>query len=189
MCKWRTRILLMEMDWLTPEIILTIYAAIISTMALIWNIVLSVLEKRSRLKIIVEFKDSFTVSNDGKPIKGPRTLYIRIINRSKYIKYVSGVNIKLPYQTDTGNMYSLFKKNTQLPIALEAEKEYIYKFILTEENSVLLLKNYKVGKCRVIVIDTILKKYNSHRFSIEKIKQAINFNAKIQPEVLEIFGA
>ena len=106
----------MNLEWLTPENILTIYAAIISTISLVWNIVLAILEKRSNLKIIVEFRNTFTEGTNGNTITGPIVLFIRIINRSKYTKYISGVNIKLPYKTATGKIFSLFKKNVQLPI-------------------------------------------------------------------------
>ena len=179
----------MNLEWLTPENILTIYVAIISTISLVWNIVLAILEKRSNLKIIVEFRNTFTEGTNGNTITGPIVLLIRIINRSKYTKYMSGVNIKLPYKTATGKIFSLFKKNVQLPIELLPEKEYVYKFIPTANNSELILQNHRQGKCYIFTTDTVLKKYKSSPFNSQKLKQVIEFNKKIPAEILAIFDA
>lgn len=177
----------MNLEWLTPEIILTIYAAIISTISLVWNIVLAVLEKRSNLKIIVEFRETLTAGTNGNAITGPIVLYIRITNRSKYTKYISGVYIKLPYKAASGKVFMLLKKNVQFPIELSPEKEYVYKFVPVANNSELMLQNFRRGKSHIIVTDTVLKKYRSTTFNSQKLKQAIEFNREIPAETLEIF--
>lgn len=71
-------------EWITPEILLTMYASIISTIALIWNIVIAILEKCSRLKVSVEFRDSISAGIDGKIIKGPTVCFIRIVNKGNH---------------------------------------------------------------------------------------------------------
>ena len=77
----------MKSEWMKSEIILTIYAAVISTISLVWNIILAVLEKRSHLKVIAEFRDTFTGNDREQLVAGPKVLYIRIINESKYTKH------------------------------------------------------------------------------------------------------
>lgn len=174
------------MDWLTPEIILTIYAACISTIALVWNIVYEILEKSSRIRVIVEFRQALTSSQLGQAIVGPTVLFVRIINKSNTIKYVSNIQVKLPYITSDGNYYSLINQDTIFPIELASQQEYVYKIKLSSPSKILL-ENFKDGKCFVIVCDTISKKYKSNRFSSSIMKKAIEQNASLSADVMALF--
>ena len=157
-------------DWVTPEILLTIYASIISTIALVWNIVLALLEKWSRLIVSVEFRDSMTAGIDGKVIRGPTVCFIRIVNKGNQVKYVSSIDLSLPYRTSTGNMFSLINPGTKFPVEILPQQE-----------------KYKEGKCRIIVVDTIRKKYKSHSFNADMIKRAFEHNNSLSPLVLSMF--
>lgn len=173
-------------DWVTPEILLTIYASIISTIALVWNIVLALLEKWSRLKVSVEFRDSMTAGIDGKVIRGPTVCFIRIVNKGNQVKYVSSIDLSLPYRTSTGNMFSLMNPGTKFPVEILPQQEYVYRFRFRALPEIMLEK-YKEGKCRIIVVDTIRKKYKSHSFNADMIKRAFEHNNSLSPLVLSMF--
>ena len=50
-----------------------------------------------------------------------------------------------------------------------------------------MLEKYKEGKCRIIVVDTIRKKYKSHSFNADMIKRAFEHNNSLSPLVLSMF--
>lgn len=174
------------MDWLTPEIILTIYAACISTIALVWNIVYAIIDKSSRIRVVVEFRTAFTGSLSGETIVGPTVLFVRMVNKSNAIKYVSNIQIKLPYKTSGGNYYALFNHDTIFPIELAPQQEFVYKMKLSDPSKILL-ENYREGKCSVIINDTISKKYRSNRFDSSILKKAVEHNVSLPAEVIALF--
>lgn len=176
-----------RVGWLTPEIVLTIYASVISTVALIWNIAVAILERSSRLKVTVEFRNSMTVGSNNKLIKGPIFCFVRIVNRGNQIKYVSSIELHLPYRTASGNMFSLVNQDTQFPIEVLPQQEYVFKFkffSLAES----ILENYMDGMCRIVVFDTIHKKYKSNKFISSKIKSAFEYNNSLSELVHTMFS-
>ena len=173
-------------EWITPEILLTMYASIISTIALIWNIVIAILEKCSRLKVSVEFRDSISAGIDGKIIKGPTVCFIRIVNKGNHKKYISSIDLCLPYKTSNGTMFALLNQGIQFPVEILPQQEYVYKFKFRTCPE-MMLENYKEGKCRIIVVDTIHKKYKSHKFNVSRIKRTFEYNNSLSPLVLAKF--
>lgn len=164
----------MNKEWITPENILSVYASVIATISLVWNIISIILEKRSKIKVRVEVRSVFV----NNPLIGieqiPDVLYIQITNKSKHTKYIDDIRIVLPYETQIGNKFSLVSLSQKMPIELSSEQCYIYKFSVAAYNSEHFLENYKKGNCRIIVVDTISKEYKSNRFSSEQLYNAIS---------------
>jgi viroplasmin and RNaseH domain-containing protein len=169
---------------ITMPIIISIYAAIISTMALSWNIISFCIEKKSRIKVKVYFEKVFTEGSDNKLDEGPLSLTMVLVNKSKKNKYINDLFIKLPYKHTFGsNKVQLLKKSLKLPFELKPEEEIKVRFYLNSSFS-WALENYKDGKCIVHVSDTTDKMYKSNKFNVHKLKESYNTNKEISPDIL-----
>ncbi|NOW92508.1 hypothetical protein BCD91_004531 [Clostridium beijerinckii] len=158
------------------------YAAVISTITLIWNIANTIISKLSRFKVKVSIHDMIIGSDIMQPIKGPRTIKISIVNKSNKSKYIQSVNIKLPYKTKFGNYCGMYKQNVKFPIELKPEEEYIFDYKLNETAS-WMFESYREGKCKIFIVDTIKKKYKSNIIKASVFKDIYDFNIKIPSEV------
>lgn len=159
-------------------IIISAYAAVISTIALIWNIVNSILSKVSRFDVKVTFHDVIIGNGLMQPIMGPRNMNISIVNKSNKNKYVQSVNIKLPYETDFGSYCGLYKDDVKFPILVKPEEELVLKYKLNA-SAKWLFKAYRDENCRFFIVDTTKKKYKSKKIKMSLLKNAYDFNCKI----------
>ena len=129
-----------------------IYAAVISTITLVWNIINSIIDKTSRLDVKASFHDSF-ISIGNKNIDGPRSMKVSIVNKSNRVKYVKSINIKLPYKTSFGKYCNLYKMGQNSAIAIKPEEEYVEEYKLNH-SAMWMFEGYAEGKFRIIVHDT-----------------------------------
>lgn len=97
-------------------IVVSAYAALISTIALVWNIINSILSRVSRFNVNITFYDMLIGNSDMKPIIGPRNMNISIVNKSNKNKYIQSVNIKLPYKTEFGSYCGLYKDDVSFVV-------------------------------------------------------------------------
>ena len=168
-----------------------IYAAFISTIALLWNIINSIVDKVSKLNVDVSFYNSiFSVGNNiigyGDAQKGPTSIKISIVNKGKRKKYIKSINIKLPYKTKYGDIFMLQKLDSKGVILIEPEDEYIFNFSINS-TAELMFENYKEGKFKVIVVDTTNKKYSSKRMNTKVLKKFYDENMKLPKDVWALF--
>ena len=159
-------------------IIISAYAAIISTITLIWNIANAILSKVSRFDVKVTFYDMVIGNEMMQPIMGPKNMNISIVNKSNKNKYIQAIKIKLPYKTKFGSCCGLYKENLKLPIEVKPEEEIVLKYKLNLSAG-WMFENYKEDKCRFVIVDTIGKKYKSKKIKMNLLKNAYDFNCKI----------
>lgn len=164
-----------------------IYAAIISTIALIWNIINSIIEKSSRLVVDVSFHENFISIGNGNPIAGPKCIKVSIVNKSKKIKYIKSINIKLPYSTQFGNMANLYKVDSAKRIEIKPEEEYILDFNINS-TAEWMFENYKDGKFKIVVYDTTNKQYKSKKKNIKVFRDMYESNKKLPKEVWSLIN-
>jgi hypothetical protein len=165
------------------------YAALVATLSLIWNIINTVLDKLSRIKVSYStFLDSFIVVETNESIIAAEVLCVSIVNDSKKVKYINRPKLKLTYKATFGNqkfdevqLINLYKNETW-PVALSPEEEIVLNYPLKGEDQWYLKNSPSNGKIRVMVTDTVNKKYYSKKIKIDKIKGLINYNNSIKPE-------
>ena len=170
-----------------PKVLISIYAAIISTIALVWNITLSIIEKISRFKVKAEFYNMYIDDVVKKPIVGPKTIKVSIVNKNNKIKYIKSINIELPYKTDYGRNCGLVKKKLKFPILVKPEEELIIEYRLNV-SAEWMFKNFKSGSCRIYIYDTTNKKYKSQKFDSKRLKEMFDFNKKIGSEIWDMIN-
>lgn len=159
-------------------IVVSAYAALISTITLVWNIINSVLSRISRFDVKVTFHDMIIGNANMQPIKGPRNMNISIVNKSNKNKYIQSINIKLPYKTDFGSYCGLYKDDVKFPLLVKPEEEIVLKYKLNA-GSEWLFKNYRNKKCKFFIVDTTNKKYKSKKIKMNLLKNAYDFNCRI----------
>ena len=181
-------------------IIISGYAAIISTIALVWNIVNSILEKLSRIKVEAKFFDSFFGSSDnGEIIRGATVLSITITNASKKIKYINRPKLKLSYKAlfankkmDEVNLIELknktiFENAINFLLKLKPEFTVTLNYPLRKEGTEWFLSSDKDKEnFKVIVTDTVNKKYYSKKIKINLLRNVVQNNSNIDDKIFRL---
>jgi|GEM_PF-4948836 hypothetical protein len=104
------------------------------------------------------------------------------------MKYINRPNLKLSYKATFGSqkfdkvhLINIYKNETW-PVALNPEEELVLNYPL-KDGSVWYLKNPpKNAKIKIMVTDTVNKKYYSKKIQIKKFKSIINYNDTIKLE-------
>ncbi|WP_462392155.1 hypothetical protein [Clostridium cadaveris] len=174
-------------------ILISIYAAIISTITLIWNILNSILDKMSRIEVNANFYTTMAFK-DSELEQGPGVLQIAILNKSKRIKYIKIPQLELSYNhgLDLGeddkkkNMVNLYLAgiNLTFPIEMKPESEIILKYPLGK-GSEWIYKNAKENDTfRVVIKDTTKKEYKSNHLQVKELKCCVEHNSKISSDLI-----
>lgn len=156
---------------------------------MIWNIANTILDKLSRIKVSYStYLNTFIAVGTNESIIGAEVLCVSIVNSSKKIKYINRPKLKLSYKATFGNkkfdevqLINLCK-NEIWPVALSPEEEIVLDYPLKGEDVWYLKNPPKNGKVRVMVTDTVNKKYYSKKIKIDRIKVMLNYNNSINPE-------
>lgn len=135
-------------------IIVSGYAALISTIALIWNIINTILDKASKIEVHVDFYVIFGIANNNTE-EGPRVLQISVVNKSKRVKYIKVPQLKLSYnhgfdlteKDKNRNIVNLFLQGSKVtfPIEMKPESEVVLKYPMSK-GSEWICKNAKKKK-------------------------------------------
>ncbi len=169
--------------WLDPIVVVTFYAAIVSTVALIWNIVVLIRNKRIKLKINYKFLQTFTkdVLNNFSPISPE--LGIEITNLSDNDVYIKVISVDF-----CGKKINCeFGDNIPALTFLDTTKKIKYPYCL--KHGELLKDNFDINslckeigknlklndKIRVLVYDTLGRKHFSKKFNYEILVEQVKF--------------
>lgn len=176
-----------------PEILFSLYAALISTIALLWNIINSIRDKTSRIDVTAEFLTSMVIG--GREFEqGPGSLKISVVNKSKRIKYIKTPQLKLSYEhgfndgnsempKDIVNLYRINNKQV-FPLEMKPETEIILSYPFAGETEWMLKNARNTDKFKIIIVDTTGKKYKSKSMPIQTLINCVNHNKKINPALL-----
>ena len=173
-----------------PEILISIYAAIISTIALLWNIINSILDKMSRLEVKSEFYTTMIFPGSNAE-QGPGLMQITIVNKSKKTKYIKTPQLQLSYNHGWNNTNGDKHKNRvnlcmiadkrTYPLEMKSESELILKYPFDKASEWICKESSNNSKFKVIITDTTGKEYKSKSLSINELKNCINHNKTINP--------
>lgn len=179
-------------------IIISAYAAIISTITLVWNIINSILDKRDKITVDARFNQTMFWSEGGKMISGPILLVVSIVNHSKRMKYIKVPSLKFSYHH--GNKISDDNDDTivnlhyksgivKFPIELKPESEVTLEYPLALGSGWFLNNSTDKSTFKVRVVDTINKEYTSKKVSISQLKECIEFNSKLDSNIFELYNS
>lgn len=188
------------MEWIinkieqNPAILISAYAALISTIALTWNIVNSILDKIDRISVKAVFYTTMVFDNNGELIQGPQLLEISVVNMTKRVKYIKVPQIKLNYnhgwnmkgndrKNQIVNLYLKGSKTTY-PLEIKPESEVTLKYPFSNGNEWVYENSRKNSKFRVVITDTIDKKYKSKKIKVENLKKCMEHNLRINPQLI-----
>lgn len=174
-------------------IIISAYAAIISTIALILSIFNIVIENKSSIKIKTEFI-STNLYIDNKCVSGAEMLKVSIVNTSKKkIININNPKLKLSYEStyfgqklDRVNLIEVKNKRVwpkELKPGEVISLNYPFLKIGTEW---FLDEAPDKGTFKVLVSDTLDKKYYSKKIKINKLKELVNHNDNVDQEIFNI---
>jgi hypothetical protein len=165
------------------------YAALVATVSLTWNIVNTIIDKLSRIRVSYStFLNTFIAIESNESIVGAEVLSVSIVNSSKKVKYINRPKLKLSYKAIFGSQefdeVQLINicKNETWPVALNPEEELVLNYPLKDGSAWYLKNPPKNAKIKIMVTDTVNKKYYSKKIPIKKLKSIINHNDTIKLE-------
>jgi hypothetical protein len=149
------------------------YAAIISTAALVWNIIIFTQQNKSKIKVSAYITASFEgIPGIGAVSETSWNLSIDIINHSKSKRYINRPLIVLPKKIDANDRYQCISLNNNInyPVSLEPGEKHQYHMKLGE-HLLQIIDNSKIRKkkLRVVVSDTMNKEYFSNKLAINNL--------------------
>lgn len=157
------------LDNLTGTDIIASYAAIVSTIALIWSIFNSIIEKVSRVEVKIGVHMRISVPDFGRMNS---IIKVAAVNKSIYDLYINVPIIKLPVKVDNKNRYTMTNLDNPVnyPILIKPREQHEMDIELGM-NLINLLKNCKSPgkKIRFEITDTTGKKFKSNKIKISNI--------------------
>lgn len=175
-------------NWSDPKVIVAIYAAIVSTVSLIWNIVVLVKKSKRILALKINFNLSFVNSMLGSsPVFGLISVEMTNIGNSDInIKSTTlnfcgkKINI-MGMQADSIECKDLQNPNKYPKILKRGD---VFKDEMDTKGIIKSISNQlnQKDKLRIIVKDTLCKEYKSKKFTYRQVldceKQSNDYNAQ-----------
>lgn len=180
-----------------PAILISAYAALISTITLVWNIINSILNNIDKIVVNAGFNISTIVNENGELIQGPCILTVSIVNESKRMKYIKIPSLKLSYhhgnkinENDNDDIVNLhFKSNKiKFPLEIKPESEIKLEYPLGAGCDWFLENSTERSTFRILITDTVNKKYKSKKLKLSKLKQCIEHNSNLDKAIWKFFN-
>lgn len=180
-----------------PAILVSAYAALISTIALVWNIINSILSKVDRISVNARFNTTYAYGDNNEFIEGPLLLVVSIVNEAKRIKYIKIPTLKLSYhhgnkinKDSRDDIVNLHYKSNKIkyPFEIKPESEVTLEFPIGAGSDWFLNNSKKSSNFRVIITDTVNKKYKSKKLKLIDLRHCIEHNSKLSTDVLKFFN-
>lgn len=173
-------------SWTDPKVIIAIYAAIMATISLLWNIISSVLTNKNKVKIDVNFSQAWAQDAYGEQTPVFPLFDIKITNQSNKTKIIKKPSMYTSRAIEfTGinktNKFQVINrlKNDSYPKELKAGE------IIEENIDVLTLIKTFEGKINnndkiwFVINDTTDKYYKSKKYQFKKITDLLELSKKI----------
>ncbi|GHU83711.1 hypothetical protein FACS189468_9060 [Spirochaetia bacterium] len=168
--------------WNDPKVLVAIYAAIVSTISLFWNIVLNIQNRKRRVKLTFSFSFEFSQNMvTGEMSKPDALIAVDAVNFSKenvhLIKPYLKLNRKMDFTDLTANQLEIVKFNGKnvYPFLLskgQVLKEGIHiSSLLATFDSIKKKNNIKM---RIEIKDTLGKIYHSKWFTYKKLSEMLS---------------
>lgn len=180
-----------------PAILVSAYAALISTITLIWNIINSILNKIDKISVDARFNTTYAYGDNNEFVEGPMLLVVSIVNETKRTKYIKIPSLKLSYhhgnkinEDNRDDIVNLHYKSNKIkyPLEIKPESEVTLKFPIGTGSDWFLNNSNNSSTFRVLITDTVNKKYKSKKLKLNVLKDCIEHNSKLSDSVWQFFN-
>ena len=145
------------------KLIISLYAAGISTFVFFWRVYEFYIDKRGRFNITIQ--DIFKVPLKNFEMgEGKNFLVIKITNTSNKQRYIKEPTFISNVRNKRNFNILKFDKTISYPLPLSSGETHEY--LIEKEDLIEQLKEHKISKIRVLLQDSFNKKYFSKWFKI-----------------------
>jgi hypothetical protein len=175
--------------WDDPKVIIAIYAAVVSTITLVWNIIVLVNNTKRKMKIKVKFNQSFTrdAINGYSPLTA--ILSVESTNHGKEEINIKTVTIDfcgktIPMMGVQADAIACVDPTGKVKLPYLIKKGEIFKDDMGTDGIINAIKEYlkPEDKVRIKLTDTLGKDYFSKKYPYKSIIDhsifAIEYNKK-----------
>jgi hypothetical protein len=146
------------MNW---QLGIALYAAVLSTMVLIWRLIEYYFEKAGRVKVVAFIRKMALLNKEHLQVSSYINIEIALTNFSKHNRLIEKPIIITDKTTDEQNKYSNlgFPKEIIFPLKLEPGEKH--KLLVEKVHYYEELKRKGIKKIKISVTDTLNKTYKS----------------------------
>ena len=159
------------MNWMTPEVLIAIYAAAISTFVFIWKLIERYNEIRGRIQIDSKIMTQTIVNYDRTLGDSQVVLTFKIINKGHQPRYVERPGLETNRETERGKYLQPInlEDKTTYPIILNAGQVFETSVDLTDIRQTFANMDLRKAKrIRAYCKDTFGKTYKSKWMSLRE---------------------
>lgn len=162
-------------DNLEATDIIALYAAFISTVTIMWNIINSIIEKTTRVKINIGINTQFTGVAGVGIIGSPKlVLSIIVTNISPFDLYIGKPMLQgkgfgpIPRKIEGHNGYYVTKPNEYYPLHLKPREQFKTDIEINDKFLEMIKKYKKRDRLRVRIADTAGKAFYSNKIYMQR---------------------
>lgn len=162
--------------------LLPVYAAVISTIALAWNIISTRAARQAKLRVTLHFGMRFPGDLNGNPL-GPRTatLKIGIVNSGSTVRHILRPGLRLSRAVGGEKYADRMELEEKFPYKLEPGETFEQTLSLVELEQELLVHMRERDTIRAVVRDTVGNSYRSPRLRVDAMRKVLASVKKHDP--------
>lgn len=152
--------------------LVAVYGALISTIALLWNIISAIRKSKAKLKVSANFGLQFIGDRFATPLSSQKaTLNVVITNIGPTTRYINRPFFKLSRKIDGESAFETLTPEETFPTKIEPGEVYKKTFGLESLNRDLFAKLREKDSMVFVVTDTLGKTFISKPLEIRSIKK------------------
>jgi hypothetical protein len=152
--------------------LVAIYGALISTIALLWNIISAIRKSKAKLKVSANFGLRFLGDRLATPLGNQKpTLSVVITNTGSTTRYINRPFFKVSRKIDGESAFETLTPEETFPTKIEPGEVYKKTFGLESLNRDLFAKLKDKDSMVFVVTDTLGKTFASKPLKISSIKK------------------
>lgn len=162
--------------------LLPMYAAVISTIALAWNIISTRASRKAELRVTLHFSMRCNGDLEGNPF-GPRTatLKIRIVNSGSTVRHILRPGLRLSRAVRGETYADRMELEERFPYKLEPGETFEQTLPIVELEQELLVHMQERDTIRAVIRDTVGNSYRSPRIRVDEIRNFLALVKKHDP--------
>jgi hypothetical protein len=159
--------------------LVAVYGALISTIALLWNIISAIRKSRAKLRVRVHFGLRFLGDRLATPLGDQKpTLTVVITNMGSTTRYINRPFFKVSRKIEGERAFETLTPEETFPTKIEPGEVYKKTFGLESLNRDLLAKLRDKDSMAFVVTDTLGKIFVSKPLEIHSIKRYLTTFSK-----------
>lgn len=173
-------------DWLDPRVLVAVYAALVSTAALVWNILLLIINNKKSLVV----KNNMLQSFSDHPVLGQSDVVglwgFEITNTGKTDLYIKSAGVyfckkKVKIMGIDADGLTEYNREAKIKFPILLKKGEVFKSDYGIAGLVEAVKNQlkDADKLQIRVYDTLGKKYYSKKIKLGKLKEQLEISDSV----------